>query len=75
MSEYYCVDRIEGEYAVIECPNQKMIDIKCISLPNGIKEGDCLKKINGGWHIDNDEKNKRIKRIQELLNRIKSKQQ
>jgi len=74
MSGYYCVDRIEGEYAVIECPNGNMIDIKCISLPSEIKEGDCLKIVNGEWHIDNDEKNKRIKRIQELLNRIKSKQ-
>jgi hypothetical protein len=42
MSEYYCVDRIEGEYAVIECPDKNMIYIKIISLPNEIKEGDCL---------------------------------
>jgi hypothetical protein len=42
MSEYYCVDRIEGEYAVIECPDKNMINIKIISLPNEIKEGDCL---------------------------------
>lgn len=74
MSEYYCVDRIEGEYAVIEYPNRNMINIKTILLPSKIKEGDCLKRINGEWHIDNNEKNKRIKRIQELLNRIKSKQ-
>ena len=28
MSEYFCVVRIEVEYAVIECPNKKMIDNK-----------------------------------------------
>ena len=50
MSEYFCVVRIEVEYAVIECPNKKMIDIKCISLPSKIKKGDCLKRINGEWY-------------------------
>ena len=39
-----------------------MINIKCISLPNEIKEGDCLKRINGKSYIDNDEKNKRKKK-------------
>jgi hypothetical protein len=38
-----------------------MINIKCISLPIEIKEGDCLKRINGEWYIDNDEKKKKKK--------------
>jgi hypothetical protein len=70
-SEYYCVDRIEGEYAVIECPNGKMIDVKTEELPTGIKEGDCIKRINGKWFIDEEEKNRRLIKIKNLLNRIK----
>ena len=62
MSEYYYIDRIEGEYAVNEWSNKKLINIKWISLPNEIKEGDCLKRINGKSYIDNDEKNKRKKK-------------
>jgi hypothetical protein len=44
MSEYYWIDRIEGEYAAIEWQNKKMINIKCISLPSEIKEEIVLKE-------------------------------
>lgn len=73
MCEYYCVDRIEGEYAVVECPDENMIDIKVSELPKQIKEGDCLKKIDGQWIIDYEEKERRLKKIRELFNRIKNK--
>ena len=73
MTKYYCIDRIEGEYAVIECPNRKMIDVSISELPENIKEGDCLKKVEGRWIIDNEERERRIKKMKDLLNRIKSK--
>ena len=73
MNKYYCIDRIEGEYAVIECPNRKMIDVSISELPENIKEGDCLKKVEGRWIIDNEERERRIKKMKDLLNRIKSK--
>lgn len=71
-TQFYCVDRIEGDYAVIEKPNCKIINIKLENLPEHIKEGDCLKKINGKWIIDEQEKNKRLTRMQNLLNRLKN---
>lgn len=71
MSEYYCVDRFKGEYAVIEGPDEKMVDIKISELPVGLKEGDCLKKVEGKWIIDEEEKNRRIERIKDLLSNIK----
>ena len=74
MNEFYCVDRIEGNYVVIESLNGRMIDIKIKDLPEEIKEGDCLKKIEGKWIIDNEEKQKRLNRIKKLLNRMKEKQ-
>ena len=73
MTKYYCIDRIEGEYAVIECPNRKMIDVSISELPENIKEGDCLKKVEGRSIIDNEERERRIKKMKDLLNRIKSK--
>ena len=72
-TKFYCIDRIEGEYAVIEKPNGKMMNIKLENLPEQIKEGDCLKKVNDKWIIDEQEKNKRLSRIQNLLNRMKNK--
>lgn len=71
--QFYCIDRIEGEYAIIERPDGKMINIKTENLPKEIKEGDCLKKINNIWIIDEQEKNRRISRINNLLNRLKNK--
>jgi hypothetical protein len=50
-----------------------MIDIKIIDLPDGTKEGDCLKRIKGKWIIDEEEKNRRRRRIQKLLNQIENK--
>ena len=50
--QFYCIDRIEEEYAIIEKPDGKMINIKTENLPKEIKEGDCLKKINNIWIID-----------------------
>jgi hypothetical protein len=34
------IDRIEGEYAVIELPNRDTIDIPLSYLPKNAKEGD-----------------------------------
>ena len=31
--QFYCIDRIEGEYAIIEKPDGKMINIKTENLP------------------------------------------
>lgn len=35
----WIVDRIEGDYAVVELENGKAVDIPLISLPEDIKEG------------------------------------
>ena len=72
-TKFYWVDRIEGEYTVIEKANSKMMNKKLENMPKQIKEGDGLIKINDKWIIDKQEKNRRLSRIQNLLNRMKKK--
>ena len=77
-NEYYCIDRIEdvedGNIAVVECPDLEFRDIPVSELPRGVKEGDCLKKnTNGEWIIDDEEKKRRLKRINAKLKKLMNK--
>ena len=72
--EYYCIDRIEdGNIAVVECPDSNFIDIHVSELPRGVKDGDCLKKVNGEWIIDDEERQRRFKRINAKLKKLMKK--
>jgi len=60
------VDRFEGEYAVCKDENKKMINNQLESLPNDIKEGDCVEYINGEYKINVEVKELRKIEIDEL---------
>ncbi len=67
---YYIIDRIEEPFAV--CENSidgKMYNISLADLPEGIKQGDIIKKKNEIFIIDYEEKEKREKNI---MNKIKN---
>lgn len=62
------IDRFEGDYAVCEKENKKMIHIQKSKIPIEAKEGDVL-LINGeDIIIDQEETMKRKKEIEELVN-------
>ena len=61
---YYTVDRIEGEYAVIEDGEMNLKNVKLDGLPENIKEGDILKFENNIYVIDT-EKTKQVKKNME----------
>lgn len=51
--EEFSVDRFEGDIAVLENRKTgKIEEIEKSKLPNEIKEGDILQKINGKYNID-----------------------
>lgn len=52
--EYWVVDRIEGELAVCEHGKQTEA-IPLEELPQGLREGDCLFREDGGFSIDRAE--------------------
>ena len=51
--EEFTIDRFEGDFVVLEDRNTgKMIDVRKEDLPNEIKEGDILDKINGKYVVN-----------------------
>ena len=69
--EEYTIDRFEGNICVLENRKTKeFININKDELPEGLKEGDYLEKINGKY-IKNEFKNQEIqKRIEEKMNNL-----
>lgn len=56
------IDRIEGEYAVVELENKTMLDMSILLIPEGAKEGDII-----SIEIDKKETETRTKRIEKLM--------
>lgn len=59
----FIVDRIEGDYAVIEMPDKSMVNLPLSIFPNELKEGDVIKII-----IDNQATQERKARIDKKIN-------
>ena len=65
--EEFTIDKFEDDIVVLENRDtRQIVNINKDELPNDIKEGDILKKINGKYFIDKDLK-------QETADRIKKK--
>lgn len=66
--EEFTVDRFEGNIAVLENrKTQEMVNLKKEELPEGLKTGDIIKKINGKFYIDIVETEKIEKRIENKM--------
>ena len=57
----YAVDRIEGRLAVLEGPDGRL-EVELAQLPDGIREGDCLRSVDGVWCPDPEETARRRSR-------------
>jgi len=64
------IDRFEGDFAVCETEDRKMINIKRSLLPGDAKEGDVIIRTSDGYRIDKDETAERKKRISKLIDDI-----
>ena len=61
--ERFTVDRIEGDFAVLEGEGGSMSDVPLSGLPEGVEEGDCLALDGGLWSIDERGRSERRDRI------------
>lgn len=61
------VDRIEGDFLVVELENLEMVDISIDQAPDA-KEGDVIIIKEGSITIDREETRKREERIRKLFN-------
>ncbi|WAM31626.1 DUF3006 domain-containing protein [Caldicellulosiruptor naganoensis] len=60
------IDRFEGDFAVLELENGKIVNVPADIVPQGAKEGDVLL-----IEIDKKETEERQKRIKDLFERLK----
>ena len=65
----FSVDRLEDDIVVLENRKSgKTINVKREELPENIKEGDILKRINGKYSLDDKKTIAEEKRIQDKMN-------
>lgn len=67
MDKIYVIDRIEGDYIVIESPEGDIINVKKEFLRGRAKEGDCLVKEDNYFIIDIEATEKRKVQIANKL--------
>ena len=70
--EKYVVDRIEGNFAVLENLETKEIKLVELLLLPVVKEKDILVYQDNLYMIDDKERRKRLKIIKEKLDKLKS---
>lgn len=71
MDEFFVVDRVENNIAVLECPDGKFLNVEVDSLPFKVREGNVLlKKSDGTFTLSNDEEKKRKSQAYSLQEKI-----
>jgi hypothetical protein len=71
MDEFFVVDRVENNIAVLECPDGKFLNVEVDSLPFKVREGNVLlKKSDGTFTLSNDEEKKRKTQAYSLQEKI-----
>lgn len=69
--EEFTIDRFEEDVVVLENrKTQEIINLKKEELPEGVKTGDILKKINGKFLADKAETKKVENRIKRKMNHL-----
>lgn len=67
--ETFTVDRIEEGIVVLENrTTQEIVNISIRELPDEIRTGDIVKKVNGKYFVDEDETKSVEKRIHDKMN-------
>ncbi|MFW2489277.1 DUF3006 domain-containing protein [Clostridium chromiireducens] len=67
MDEKYIIDRVEGNYAIVEKENGDMHKISLSSIKGGFKEGDILINKNEYFEVDENFTLTRKKQIDESM--------
>lgn len=66
----FVIDRFEGDIAVLEDADGKMVDVARGLLPKGAKEGDCLVLDGARYVLDEAETKERAARIQRKMDAL-----
>jgi hypothetical protein len=66
----FIIDRFEGNYAICECEDMKMINISKDLIPSKSREGDVLCFDGHVYLIDNETTKRRKEHIEKLMKDI-----
>ncbi|MBP3313732.1 MAG: DUF3006 domain-containing protein [Oscillospiraceae bacterium] len=66
----YTIDRFEGEIALLEQEDRKMIEVPRHLLPHGAKEGDCLQFDGKTYVLDEEGTQKQKERIKRKMDAL-----
>lgn len=66
----YIIDRFEGNYAVIEDGNKKMVQVLREKLPKQAKEGDCLVLQGENYVFDEKATLERKQHVRKLMDSL-----
>jgi Protein of unknown function (DUF3006) len=66
----YIIDRFEGDLAVCEAEDGKMVEIEKSKLPENAEVGDIIVLENGHFRVDKEETDRRRKEIEDLMNEL-----
>ncbi len=67
----YIIDRMEGEYWLLEDPNRKMHSVRKDLLPADCREGDVLEEDGGIYRRNLEETLRRRERLQEKQEKLR----
>jgi len=67
MKELYIIDRIEGDYIIIESPSGEMVNAERNRIKGNFREGDCLILENNYFIIDEKATKKRKEEVEKLM--------
>lgn len=66
----YIIDRFEGNYAVLEGEDQRMVQVEKSKLPSNAKVGDCIHGEEDGYAMDPEATRNRKERIRKLMSSL-----
>lgn len=61
----YTIDRFEGDFAIVELPDGKLVNLPRTAIPKEAQEGDVIQVV-----IDNNETDKRRKSVEEKMGKL-----
>ena len=65
--QFFCIDRLDGGYAICENDDGEAFEIELSRLPSGVREGDVLEMSDGGKiELSQEETQRRRKKIKDL---------
>lgn len=63
----YIVDRLEGDYVIVEIENSDLINVNKNDIIGEVKEGDILKKKDNIYYIDKEKTVLRKNKINDMM--------